>query len=248
MLTIMTLNINGLGTKHGAWDRRREVIVDAIRGAEPDIVALQAVRDEPGLEGGDNQAMQLARLLPQYRHVIFRPGTCYKNGAADGSAVLSRLPIDAVESHELSHLPNTEDPWDRIVLHACFKREDELWHLFNAHFSWVSQQATDNVNEALAYVNSFSGPRVLVGDLNNTPDSTPTRRFRREGWLDAWSLLRGDDPGFTFESDRPSIRIDYVWIDASLKDRLLSVEQVARETTPDHVRASDHWGLLATFS
>ena len=65
MLKVMTLNLNYYETKHGTWEERRDLIVQAIRGAQPDILALQAVRQDPDRYDGLNQASQLSRLVPE---------------------------------------------------------------------------------------------------------------------------------------------------------------------------------------
>lgn len=242
MLKILTLNINLLGDRHGPWDRRKPLAAALIHEFRPDIVALQAVRQQAGLHGG-NQAHELAGLLPKYRHVVFRPGTQYDDGAADGMAILASIPIDSIDVLPLSRREGIEDPWRRIVLSARFLLSTGPFHLFNGHFSWVQPQAQDNVRETLPAINAAEGLRMLVGDFNSTADCESMQMLARAGWVDAWAALRGNEPGYTFESNAPSSRIDYAWVPGEYRQNLESIHIVGRETTGG-VRLSDHCGLL----
>lgn len=245
MVRILTLNINGPGTRHGPWDRRRGLIAEALRSADADLVALQAVRRDPTVAGGLDQAAELAQMLQGYSYCVFRPATHYDTGAADGMAILSRQPAIHLDAIPLTRRPGLEDNFDRVLLCARFSLGVEILHLVNAHFSWVEEQAEDNVREAFPLMQSLAGPAVLVGDFNSTPDSNPMQTLCREGWVDVWAQLHPDKPGWTFESNAPTKRIDYVWANRALRQHVDQVRIVADGADGD-VRPSDHFGLLAS--
>jgi endonuclease/exonuclease/phosphatase (EEP) superfamily protein YafD len=134
------------------------------------------------------------------------------------------------------------------LIHARFDLPEGPFHLFNAHFSWVPEQARLNLDEALPYMRSFRGPAALVGDLNTPPDSDVLQPLREAGWLDVWSELRPTEAGPTFEADNPSLRIDYVWVNSELRPQVEAIEIVTGNRDESGVRLSDHLGLLATFS
>jgi endonuclease/exonuclease/phosphatase family metal-dependent hydrolase len=247
-MRIMTLNVNLYETKHGEWSVRKRLIANAIRTRRPQIVALQAVRRDPARENGLDQAEQLANLLRQYVQVVFRPAVEYGNGTEDGSAFLSHLPFATVEHHSLSlgsDQSRAEDATPRLILHA--RLADPPLHLFNGHYSWVPAQALGNVQETLTLMNRVSGPRLLLGDLNNPPQEEPMKRLAEQGWIDAWARLRPREDGFTFESDKPSKRIDYAWASPELEHALESIELVTEEDNSERARLSDHLGLVVTL-
>ncbi len=249
MLKVMTLNINYYGTKHGPWSVRRKLIQQVIQAARPDIIALQAVRQDPAVQHSIDQAAQLAELLPEYVYRIFQEAAHTPDGGSEGSAFLSRIKILESHSLELSLRPGLEDNNPRVVLHARFDLPGSPFHIFNAHFSWVFQQALDNADEALAYTHSLAGRAMLVGDLNTIPTDEPMKRFGAAGWTDAWATLRPDQEGFTFvESGRLAKRIDYAWVNALLEPELQSIDIVADNQTAEGARPSDHAGLLITLS
>ncbi len=244
MLKIMTLNLNAYGTKVGPWEARLDLIRGVIEQSQPDILAFQAVRQEAGVGNGLDQAQQIAHLFPDYRYACFQPAWVHADGSADGLALLSRFAFAGVDHRRLTFLKGTDDPNHRIVLHARFDFDSQPFHLFNGYFSWVGEQAEQNLNETQDYLNEFEGRRVLLGDFNQPPDSNVVQRFQQSVWVDAWARLNPADEGYTFDSQNPSIRIDYVWVDPALEGNLRSIRVIANVQGANGVRPSDHAGLL----
>jgi endonuclease/exonuclease/phosphatase family metal-dependent hydrolase len=117
----------------------------------------------------------------------------------------------------------------------------------NAHFSWVPVQARLNLVEALPFMSSFSGLALLVGDLNNTPDCEPMQMIREAGWTDVWAQLHPNKSGYTYESPKPTMRIDYAWANPRLAPAVRAIEMVAEDAAANGVQASDHLGLVITL-
>jgi len=234
MFRAVTLNLSYLGTRHGPWPARRALVIDALRALQPDVVALQAVWRTVA---GDSQADELAREVPGYEYVAFEPAAENVQGSK-GLALLSRRALTQIEPRMLGLRAGTEDPDRRIVLRA---HAGDLC-LYNVHFSWVPEQVADNVREALPFLR-VRGPALVLGDFNLTPEDPLHARFLEEGWTDAWQALRPRDPGYTFESDAPSMRIDYVYVNEPLAARLRAIDLVGggRATPP---RLSDHLGVV----
>jgi endonuclease/exonuclease/phosphatase family metal-dependent hydrolase len=249
MLKIMTLNLNYYGKKYGPWADRMNIICGAIQDASPDIIAFQAVRRDPKEYQGLDQAAQLARLIPEYGHILFQPAVNYPDGSVEGSAIIARIPWLETSSQELTLIKGLEDTNQRVVLAAGFNSEKCPFYFFNAHFSWIYQQSISNVEETLNFAGSFSGSKMLVGDLNTTPDSDLWKPFINSGWVDVWAVTRPGEKGYTFvEGEDFSKRIDYVWVTQDLIRQVESIEIILDKTHEGGVRASDHAGLLVTLS
>lgn len=246
MLRIMTLNINYDGSKHGAWAMRRRLIADAIAQAQPDVVVLQAVRADARMAPHANQAQQLAAMLPEFKHVIFEPALLRDDDRADGGATLSRLHVIERGQRRLSTVANDEDMSPRMLLSARVATTDAVLTIVNGHFSWVPSVNRENTAETLTYLESLPSPVIFAGDLNARPETDSMRRFAEAGWIDAWAHTRPGDPGHTFEAGDFTQRIDYLWIDAALRDRIRGVERI--EAPPGAIRLSDHAGLLLTLA
>lgn len=243
MLTVMTQNLNFYGDKHGPWAARRELICDAIREEQPDVVALQAVCSDPRIEDGADQATQLSRMLPDYRYVFFYPARIDGNGREEGSAMLSRRPIREPGVRELSLKPGLEDDNPRVIQHARFELDRTTLNVFNAYFSWVEEQAEDNITEGVAFLGKADGASLLVGDFNIPAGSRLLARLKEAGYDDLWERTHPGEPGYTFEADHPDRRIDYAWANGDLKRRVKDVSLVRKSKDGDGVRQSDHLGL-----
>jgi endonuclease/exonuclease/phosphatase family metal-dependent hydrolase len=120
MLKIMTLNLNYYGDRDGPWPARRFLVCEAIRAEDPDIIAFQAVERDSGLDGGRDQAAQIAEIFPEFKHVFFQPALTSPAGGEQGSAILSRIPWQKTHSKELTLIPGLEDQNRRVLLSAEF--------------------------------------------------------------------------------------------------------------------------------
>jgi endonuclease/exonuclease/phosphatase family metal-dependent hydrolase len=247
MVRFMTLNINYYMDKHGPWSERRELILEAVRINNPDILALQAVKKVPDSHNGQDQAVQLAEGLGGYPYVLYHHSESYNDGNQDGSAFISRFPMLEHQALPLSTLPGLEDRSQRTVLNGLFQTPLGPLRVFNVHFSWVEDQMDKNLDEAIPYFQSFGEPAILAGDMNSTPDSVLVRRLQQSGWLDAWDFMNPGQNGFTFEAGEPKIRIDYIWIKPVLKQALKKIGLVSELQQASHVHLSDHLGLMAIF-
>lgn len=251
MFRVMTLNLNYDGARHGPWPERRALVLAEIRRWQPDLVAFQAVW-QPSAD--DNQAEQLARELPGYVHVWFEPVMPQANAAAKGMAFLGRVPFERRGTRALTHRGGTDDADRRVLLRAhCAAHATPVSlgvdgiDFYNAHFSWVDAQARDNIHDALPFLNETQAPALLLGDFNQTPDKPLHAALREAGWVDAWSWLRGSEAGYTYESDRPQTRIDFVYANARLSGRLAEIHLVG-EPGAEPPRLSDHLGLVVTLT
>ncbi|XP_077992074.1 uncharacterized protein LOC144446195 [Glandiceps talaboti] len=267
------------GSEKG-YIRRIMQLGEILAQSDADIVGLQEVRFtlEKGGKLGPSQVHHLSLALPSYQFV-YQPAMTYLENifgrVEEGLAVFSRFPII---SHDFILLHrNASDPDDfhqRICLHA----EVEIpvfgkLHVFVTHLS-LSEKARDrSVVEIWEFMSQFSGPAILVGDLNADSQSraikflsgnTEINGIKTKGLYDAWTLRHpeprpdqpgvysGNDPrdhGLTFSTLNKHLkeRIDYIFVrlpeDCRLHNISLLDDGKRRQSA-----ASDHLGLLATIS
>jgi endonuclease/exonuclease/phosphatase family metal-dependent hydrolase len=247
MLKALTLNLNYYGEKYGTWPVRRGLIVDQIQESEPDLITFQAVKKDPNLFDGQDQATQIASMAG-YPYFVYQPAAEYPDGSSEGSAILSQYPFSEVDTLPLSLSSDTEDKNQRVLMNCLCNFPSFSLRIFNAHFSWVTEQARDNIQEAYRYIHTSREPFLLLGDLNTTPDSNLLDLFRKAGMIDVWAKLCPDEDGFTFEADNPSIRIDYAWASQDLKKDLKAIQVVGEQRSTTQASFSDHLGLLIVLS
>jgi endonuclease/exonuclease/phosphatase family metal-dependent hydrolase len=222
---------------------RKKLIVEKLVDSNPHIIAFQAVARHPDMYNGKDQAFQICEQLNGFQSHYFEAAQTLSDGLAQGNAVISKFPITEKSFQMLTLTPALEDTNNRILLKTTFQRPGGKFNLYNAHFSWVHEQAERNVTDAMRIISADTTPSILTGDLNTLSDSSAFQSFNNAGFIDAWQKLYGNENGFTFESDKPSIRIDYFWLAPTLIKDLNKVE-VLSSPAESNVRFSDHLGLM----
>jgi len=177
----MTFNVRYATAKDGAdrWKFRREMVVDEIRKAKPDLVGLQEERKP--------QADYLAENLPEYAFVSF-----YRDGKTGGPAnsilyLKSRFKLADSGIFWLSDTPEVPNSkgwgnrgsrfcnWVRLV----DRRTGRALYFYNTHLDHESQNARERGAALIARriaARAHRDPVILTGDLN-AMESNPAIKF-----------------------------------------------------------------------
>ena len=218
-----------------------------IREAAPDVVLLQEAT-QPGVVG------RLASMLGMPHHAA-RPG--------NSLAFLSRHPV----VHHAWHRPRgSRHAFLEVVPDGDPCRVFGV-HLSAVHSAWTEQRRVIELRALLASIARHQhGLHVVVGDFNTLAPGERLdvrvlpRRLRALVWLsggrirwrtiqrildagyaDAFRTLHPADPGVTFPTWQPHIRLDYAFLPSAFAARLKSCEVVRAS---DARTASDHFPLL----
>lgn len=226
-LRVLTYNIHHGRGADGEIDLPR--IAAVIRGATPDLVALQEVDRETGRSNGVDQAGVLGEQTGL--EAVFGAAMPY-DGGEYGEAVLTRLPIEARRVHALSASPGHEPRAAvELVVRAPW---GELVSFTGTHLDHT-RDSTDRETQSRELVAALAGdvPAVLVGDLNAEPDAKSL-----DVLSPAWTRV---ESGATFPSDAPNKAIDHVLFRPADGWEVVSVEVL------DAPEASDHAPLLVVL-
>lgn len=229
-LRILSYNIHHGAGVDGKLDLPR--IAGVIRGAEPDLVALQEVDRIVERSGRVDQPAELAKLLDM--HVAFGANIRLQGGQY-GNAVLSKFPL---VRHENRLLPNVDRGEQRGLLDADVGLpggRGELRFLVT-HFDHrpddrERRASVEQVNR-LAMLQP-DRPTILAGDLNDGPSSAVLRE------LDTRWRRTNDEPRPTVPVDRPVQQIDFVLV------RPVDRWKIVETRVLDEAVASDHRAVLA---
>lgn len=199
-LRVLTYNIHhGEGTD-GNIDLSRTA--DVIRRAGADLVALQEVDRATARTGDVDQLAELERLTGM--HGVFGKAMDFQGGEY-GVAILSRLPIDAVDNTPLPGAPERE-PRTALSVHVATPSGLRL-RFTSTHLD----QGRDSLSRSaqvrfLADTMSRSGgPSLLAGDFNSTAE-TDLMATVRSAWTDLFTAPLPVGPDGT-----PRRRVDYVF-------------------------------------
>ena len=226
-VSIMTYNLhNGFNTK---GKLNLEEIAQVIESNNPDIVALQEVSRGWVVSGRVDMLAWLSQRL--HMPYVFGP-------TADpfwGNAILSRYPILAYSREELP-------PRDLFILRGFIVALIDLGDgqqikVIDTHFHHLEGQSDIRQLQSKAildFINSIDNYNiVLSGDLNAEPSDPEITMLYQARFIDATKKM---DPelAYTFASDNPHQRIDYILVSFDLRNRIGDV-QIPLSTASDHL-------------
>ncbi len=268
-LRVATLNLWG---QNGAWEARRSVLADGLRGLRPDLIAFQEAIVDDGYD-------QVKDILGSGYHVAHQ-AVGLVGDTNHGASIASRWPIGEVWETNLHLTPRTGDyPCGMLaaeilapgplgpLLFACHGPSHQLSYEYERELQAVAAaRLVEEVAEAV-------GARhvVMGGDFNADPGASSVAFWRGERSLDgtsvcyrdAWERARPGEAGHTFTPRNPLVsdnkpapvrdrRIDYLLVrcEDSLYGPTLEVSscELAFDEPVDGVWGSDHFGVVADLS
>ncbi|GAB4113205.1 MAG: endonuclease/exonuclease/phosphatase family protein [Acidobacteriota bacterium] len=258
-VSVMSFNIRYGTAPDGedSWDRRRDLVCDVLRQANPDFVGLQ--------EALDFQIDQILAAIPGYAAV----GAGRDDGARKGehSSILyrdDRWQVDVSGTFWLSDTPGVPGSrsWGnripRIVTWGRFVERstgDSLW-LFNTHFDHQSQASRERSAELLARRIDARNPRdpvIVTGDLNAGEDNPAVLHLLggERGvprLVDTFRVLypqaREVGTFHGFKGGTTGAKIDYVLAEPGFQ----VLEAAIRRDHRDGRYPSDHYPVTATLA
>jgi endonuclease/exonuclease/phosphatase family metal-dependent hydrolase len=239
---VMTWNIHhGEGLdKNIDLDRIAERITDE----KADIVAIQEV--DRGVER--SKKIDMITKLADITGMTYAFGkTIDYQGGDFGNAFLTRFPIFEERSVLFKKSPDAEQ---RGVLLLVLGIIGEEVVVANTH---LDSQGNDSlrvagVNELKSILKGYSSRATIIcGDFNDIPSGRVVTQLKEE-YLDAWEQA-GTWEGFTFPSDVPKKRIDYVFTNKTRRPDSASSAVHLRPLSARVAKslASDHLPLIVEF-
>ena len=245
----MTLRLLSYNIRRGGRGREAALIA-VIRACDPDIVVLQEA------------------TAPSVVDALARESGLTICGAAPKFSLgfLSRVPM----AHHEWHRPRvSRHAFLELVPDGLAVRIFGV-HISAVHAAWTERRRTFELRALLRSVaHHQAGFHVLMGDFNTLAPGelldvrTLPRRLRALVWLsggrirwrtialvqeagyvDAFRALHPGEPGLTFPSRAPHVRLDYLFAPEAFRDRVTSCEVVRSGAVAE---ASDHCPLLSTI-
>ncbi len=222
-LTLATWNIHGaVGTDRKFAPERIAAVLQSMRA---DVVALQEVP-----LGGRGRINVLEALQQATGYHVAEGATIERAERRYGNAVLSRYPIAAVRTIDLSF--GRREP--RGAVDADLRCHDHPLRVVATHLGLRPAERREQIRRLLQAFDTDTMPVVLMGDINEWYVwGRPLR------WLVSHFQAVPAPP--TFPSNRPVFALDRIWIRP--RQRLIDVRAF---DGPLARVASDHLPLLAT--
>ncbi len=208
-LTVMTWNVHGMRGRDGRSDPERVALV--IEEIQPDVAGLQEV----GALGGPGELLDPAGTLSQLTGLAQAYGlTELRGGYPYGNCILSRFPIAASRSYDLSVAGREK--------RGCLRADVDLGatsiHVFNCHLGLDRRerrrQAAQLLSADILRDAALAYPLVLVGDFNAWTSRSAVPRWLRRQLADA-AVLSGSTRA-TFPSSFPLLRLDRAYVGSAV--------------------------------
>jgi len=242
-LKILTYNIRlgGIG--------REAEIAEVIAGSGADLVILQ--------EAGDPPTVARIAALAAMPHFASRQ--------SHSLAYMSRVPVTT----EAWNKPRfSRHAFLEIAVEGEEFRVFGL-HLSAVHSAWTERRRTIELRSLLAAIASHQhGPHLLIGDFNTLApgewldaSKLPPRlralvwlsggqiRFRTiqhildAGYVDGFRRFHPDEPGYTFPTWSPHVRLDFAFVPGKYAGRIAGCEVLTSLRDAKASQASDHLAL-----
>lgn len=257
-LRVMSFNLryDNPGDGDDSWSRRKEMLVDCIKAANPDLLGIQ--------EGLAGQVEYLSSQLKRYRTI----GVGRDDGKSEGefSAIFvntDRLNVLESGTFWLSETPDTpgSKSWDsslpRIVTWAKLTSRDQperTFYFLNTHWDHRGTQARlESAKQMREWVRKNAGkqPVIVSGDFNCPETSDPMRTLIRGNaddvpWTDTYRQLHPkfevDEATFhAFRGTKKGSRIDFILHSPQFRTVEANIDRVNR----DGRFPSDHFAVHA---
>ena len=224
----------------GDWAARLPLLVEAIRAADPDVIALQEVLEDAAV-GLPNQARTIADALGGYEmyFVSTDPADAPRRY---GNAILSRLPVMAHDSKRLAPLDDY-----RTAIRARVSLDGRPVDVVNTHLAWKPEQApvrAQQIADLMAWLPQDGTPLVVMGDFNATQTDAGLNVLTGPRFV---SALPRDAAQTTLNPARghaPRV-IDHIFAEAAHFEP--ADASVLGATPVDGEYPSDHFGVAATL-
>lgn len=224
VVRILTFNILHGATTQGNFDLDK--IAAVIQQTNPDLVALQEVDFKTNRAKNYDLATELGwrtKMAPLFGKAMNYDGGGY------GEGILTKMPIIASRNIPLPHSPGNEP---RAALEVTVELESgDTICFIGTHLEHQrgSTDRIDQVNEINRVFLQNKYPTILAGDLNDTPESEAISILKKY-----WNDSAKNNPAFTFSSENPRIRIDYIFFRPENKWNVLDYQVICDTIASDH--------------
>jgi endonuclease/exonuclease/phosphatase family metal-dependent hydrolase len=207
---VMSWNIHGMRGRDGKADPERVALV--IEEARVDVAGLQEV----GALGGPGELLDPGGTLARLTGLAQTYGlTELRGGFPYGNCILSRFPLTASRSYDLS-VPGREK---RGCLRADVDLGDAALHVFNVHLGLDRRerrrQAAQLLSADILRDTALAYPLVLVGDFNAWSSRSAVPRWIRRQLTDAAAATHSSSA--TFPSMFPLVRLDRAYVGPAVR-------------------------------
>ena len=238
LMRVMTYNVHSCIGIDGKV--RPERIISVIRCCRADVIALQEVDSNRHRSRRHEQARMIADALAMSHHYY---AISDWNGEQYGLAIISRYPLEHIQSGHLTPIDARRRSEARGALWVKLDTPAGRVHVINTHFGLRREERQRQADILLGddWLGQIPNDEaiILCGDFNSGPKSPVCQALSRR-LVDVQTRLPNAKPRATFISTMPVRRLDYIYV-----SRHFTVTAIRQPRTPTAKLASDHLPVCA---
>jgi len=208
---------------------------------KPDIITFQEAPEE-------QKVKQVADLLGM--NYVYFPG-------GYPGALLTKFKIKSSQNCPLISLKNRGKLFSRHWGRATLKSSTEEIIIYSVHLhpsnDSIRKKEIDEILQVIENDINEGKKIIFQGDFNHEPIQDEYKRWEDAGLIDC-QAKKGVEQEYTIKSVFPNRRVDYIWINKTMEERLLRCKVLFEgnfRTNPLDERSialSDHLPVMAEFS
>jgi len=223
---VKVLSYNILGGRTTKGDLNLDAVAKVINDTKPDFVAMQEVDYKVNRSKKYDLVTELG-WRTKMAAVFAR--AMYYDGGEYGEGILSKFSFLSTRNVALPFIEGQE-PRAAVEVVVELKSKDTIAFV-GTHFAHEGNAGRElqakKINEVFSK-NKY--PTILAGDLNATPGSVPISTLE-EIWQSTYDK---ENPEFTFPSDNPRAKIDYVMFYPKNRWKVLDKKVISDTYASDH--------------
>lgn len=182
-----------------------QIMADAIKKCNADVVGLNEMYDKSHMEEFDSQTKKLSDLTGM-KYYKFAEACTLEEGTF-GNGILSKIPI---VSTEIIPVPEEKIKTGTQLYEPRCLLKVKLENGLNILIIHFGLNEDEQINAVKTVIENLEDEKcILMGDFNVTPDNEVLKPIR-EKMKDAADLFA--EPFLSFPSDKPFKKIDYIFV------------------------------------
>lgn len=209
-LKVITYNIMSAREYKNIKNIDPMLAASVLKKENPDIIGLNEVHGAGG--GFSAQTVEICRALG-YDYCYFCPAL-FLNGSMYGNALISRFPILSAERIMVED-PIVKNENTYYETRCIIKAKIDVGEIITVYVTHFGLAVAERKNAVCALLDNFDGGKtVFMGDLNVLPEDDVLAPVN-EMLFDTADV--STDRIFTFPSDNPTRKIDYIFVSKDIK-------------------------------
>ncbi len=205
-----------------------EIMADAIRKCDADVVGLNEMYDKSHMEEFDSQTKKLSELTGM-KYYKFAEACTLEEGTF-GNGILSKIPFEKVE---VIPVPEEEIKTGTQLYEPRCLLKAKLENGFNILIIHFGLNEDEHINAVKTVIENLEEEKcILMGDFNVTPDNKVLNPIK-EKMKDTADLF--EENLMSFPSDKPFKKIDYIFVSRDIEILSADIPEIISADHRPHV-------------